>query len=394
MIEFLTRERLRLRASGKWVDFAEDILPSNPAEMDFAIAPVIMNALQSTLDNQKFGYASHGDGGPEARLKAAFKQRMKDRFDWEIDTATTLPVSNLVQAVAASIWAFSEEGDKVALQVPAYPMFHAAIAQTRRTAVCNVMPVVDGRYELDVEALVRQIDEGVKILLLCHPHNPTGRVFSKEELEPVARLAKAHGLTIISDEIHSDILFDGLSHVPFAKMFPDLSDRTITLYSASKTFNIPGLACAVMHFGSDRLQAEFEQKVPAMLLGHPGITGLVATTAAWEEGDSWARENLAVLQSNRDHFVERFWKEMPEVGLCKPQATYLAWADFSAFTISGSPFEFLRDKGRVMGGNGANFGKGYEQFVRFNYATSPEILDEKIDRIFRALKSNSNDLPN
>ena len=152
MLECLSPESLRLRASGKWVDFDEDIVPSNPAEMDFAVAPAILEAVQEAVDHQRFGYSSHGPNGPEAQLKKAFQARMKSKFDWSVDTETVLPVTNLVQAIAATIFAFSEKGEGVSVQIPAYPMFLAAIKQTGRNAVCNVMPVVDGRYELDVES--------------------------------------------------------------------------------------------------------------------------------------------------------------------------------------------------------------------------------------------------
>nr|WP_321457356.1 aminotransferase class I/II-fold pyridoxal phosphate-dependent enzyme [uncultured Cohaesibacter sp.] len=388
MIDFLTPAQLRRRASGKWVDYDDDIVPSNPAEMDFGIAAPILAALQKTIDDQKFGYASHGEIGPEARLKAAFQNRMKEKYDWHITDETILPVSNLVQAIAAAIVAFSEKGEGVFVQVPAYPMFLAAIETTKRTAICNPMPIIDGRYCLDLKNVEKDISRNVKILLLCHPHNPTGRVFSKEELAPLAKIAKEKNLIVISDEIHSDILFDGRTHTPFVKMFPEVAEQTITLYSASKTFNIPGLACALMNFGSKELLARFEEKLPGMILGHPGITGLVSTIAAWEEGDAWANDALTVLEKNRDLFFERFAKEMPEVVAIEPEATYLAWADFSACKLPVAPSDYLRDTGRVLGGNGANFGEGYEQFIRFNFATSPEILNEKIDRIFRAIRSN------
>ena len=389
MLECLSPESLRLRASGKWVDFDEDIVPSNPAEMDFAVAPVILEAVQEAVDHQRFGYSSHGPNGPEAQLKKAFQARMKSKFDWSVDTDTVLPVTNLVQAIAATIFAFSEKGEGVSVQIPAYPMFLAAIKQTGRNAVCNVMPVVDGRYELDVEALTKQITKDVKILLLCHPQNPTGRVFSKEELAPLAKLAEEKGLIVISDEIHCDIHFDGRKHTPFLKMFPELADQTVTLQSASKTFNIPGLGCAVMYFGSQALMDRFSQKLPPMLLGRPGITGMLGTIAAWDKGDAWFSEALTQLEANRNLFMDRFTREMPEVGVIKPEATYLGWADFSKLDLPSSAFSYLRDTGRVVGGDGANFGVGYEQFVRFNYATSPQILNELIDRIFRALKANS-----
>nr|WP_321463861.1 aminotransferase class I/II-fold pyridoxal phosphate-dependent enzyme [uncultured Cohaesibacter sp.] len=389
MISCLTPDLLRKRASGKWIDFADDILPSNPAEMDFAIAAPILKALQETIDHQRFGYASQGDSGPVAKLKASFRARMKAKFDWDVEAGHILPVTNLVQAVASLIVAFSEEGEGVSLQLPAYPMFLEAIRQTGRQAKANDMLRLDGRYALDIDALEAQLTPEVKILLLCHPHNPTGRVFSKEELEPLARLVKERALLVISDEIHCDILFDGRSHTPFAKMFPELCEQTVTLQSASKSFNIPGLGCALMIFGSYSVKDRFSGKVPPMLLGHPGISGIVGTTAAWDEGEPWFADLMVQLQANRDLMARRFADELPEVELIKPEATYLAWADFSRCDLPTMPFEFLRDKARVVGGNGANFGPGYEQHVRFNFATSAAILNEKIDRIIRALRSNS-----
>lgn len=245
------------------------------------------------------------------------------------------------------------------------------------------------RYELDIEQMAAALTPDVRLLLLCHPQNPTGRVFTREDFAPVAKLAIESDLIVVSDEIHADLMLDGRRHVPFALMFPEAADRTVTLYSATKSFNIPGLRVALMHFGSLALKQTFEKRVPPFVLGTPASIGIWATIAAWTECEDWCQSLIAVLERNRDHMLVRFSREMPEVTMFRPEATYLSWADFSGLHLPAQPYSFLLDRARVAGGDGRNFGPGYDNFVRLNYATSLPILDDKIDRLVRAVRINS-----
>lgn len=386
MLEFLDPAFLRGRQSSKWSTYPPDILPSNPAEMDFAVPPAVQQAMESMVAAQRYGYAPRTEASPLARLAEAFSRRMAVRYGWEAPAERTVVLNDLVQAVAATIAAFTEPGEGILLQLPSYPAFLIAIGQCDRRIVANAMRDGGDRFELDTEGLGASLPDDTRLLLLCHPHNPTGRAFSREELRPLAELAVDRDLVVVSDEIHADLVFPGRTHVPFARMFPDLADRTVTLYSATKSFNIPGLRCALMHFGTQSLRDRFHARIPALALGTPGLPGILATLAAWEHGGAWLEALRGVLEANRDHMLARFAAELPRVRMHRPEATYLAWADFGAMALPKRPFDLLLETARVAGGDGRGFGPGFEECVRFNFATSRTILDEKIDRVVRAVR--------
>jgi len=386
IIEDLEPDFLRARLSAKWSSFASPILPSNPAEMDFGVAPAIQAAMQDYVSKQQYGYSTKGPGSPSAMLAEAFCKRMAKNFSWTgADPARVVVVNDLVQAVMASIVAFSDADEGVALQVPSYPAFLGIVAQSGRKAVLNPMRDTGGRYELDTEQFRAVADEKTRLLLLCLPHNPTGRAFPKEELAGIVAHALAMNMVIVADEIHADLLYGGGRHVSFASMFPEAAERTITLYSATKSFNIPGLRTAVMHFGSDALLQKFQERIPPMLLGTPASPGIFATMAAWEACDEWQEGLISVLQANRDHMLKRLAAELPDLRMYVPEATYLAWADFSKYPMNVAPYERILNSAQVAAGDGRNFGPDYDRFVRLNFATSRRILDEKIDRIVAAI---------
>lgn len=385
MIEEFSPDVLRERASAKWITFGPDVIPSNPAEMDFGVAPAIQKSLEQMVARQQYGYSPKSGTGLVPAVAAAFSRRMENQFGWTTDPSDVLVLADLVQATAAGILAFSDKGDGVSLQVPSYPVFLNVIAGTGRKAVVNPMIDNGSRFDLDFTGLAAAIDARTRILLLCHPHNPTGRAFAREELEPLVNLAVAHDMVIISDEIHADLVFDGRRHEPLAKMFPEVADRILTFYSATKSFNIPGLRCAVVHFGSKDLRKHFEEHVPPFVLGSPSVPGMIATVTAWDEAQPWCDELLAYLQENRDYLVERVAREIPGAALRMPEATYLAWLDLSAIDLPVSAFDYLLERARVGCGDGRNFGPGYEQCVRLNFAASKAMLKETVDRIVTAL---------
>ncbi len=385
-IETLSEDFLRQRRSSKWMTHAPDVLPSNPAEMDFGTAPVIQARLQRLIAEQRYGYAMRGPDGPSGRLAAAFAARMREKFGWAADPEMVLVLGDLVQATTASLVAFSDPGDGVLLQLPSYPAFLRAISQSGRTLVANPMHDTGEGFELDMEGFVAGIKAGARIVLLCHPQNPTGRVFEASDFPGLPDLVQTHDLIVVSDEIHADLVYAPRHHTPLAKMFPEIADRIVTLYSATKSFNIPGLRCAVMHFGSAALRARFDARIPPSLLGSPGVAGIEATLAAWEEGEPWCEHLVTALADNREHLLARLRSEAPGIRMYAPQATYLAWLDCSRLGLSVPPYEFFLERAGVGAGDGRNFGAPGDEFVRLNFATSRAILDQKIDRMVRAVR--------
>jgi cysteine-S-conjugate beta-lyase len=371
---------LRSRRTNKWHKFADDVLPAWVADMDFGVAPAVSAALQRLNDNQEYGYAAR-----DGVLAAAFARRMQRRFGWTVDPADAHPIGDLVQATFSSVMAFSEPGDAVLLQLPSYPPFMAAIHDTGRRLLANPMRDNGTRWVLDLGAYEAAPDPRTRVLIFCHPQNPTGRCYSRTELEEVAAFAIRHDLIVVSDEIHADIVYPGNTHIPFASLSPEIAARTITITSATKSFNIPALRCAVMHFGTPDLKQRFFARIPQRLLGSPGVTGVDATVAAWDDGQAWFDEILVQLQANRDWLTQTIGTALPGVTMRLPEATYLAWLDCSALNLSMPAGQFFLEKARVGLNFGETFGPDYPHFARLNFASPAPVLRAVVGRMAEAV---------
>lgn len=375
---------LRARRTNKWHKFPDDVLPAWVADMDFGVARPIAEALEKLARNQEYGYAAR-----EGALAEAFSRRMLSRFGWETDPANAHPIGDLVQASFSSVMAFSEPGDSVLLQLPSYPPFMRAIEDTGRRLIANDMRDNGTRWVLDLASYEAAPDPRTRVLIFCHPQNPTGRAFTRAELEEVAAFVIRHDLIVVSDEIHADIVYPGNAHVPFASLCPEIAARTVTITSATKSFNIPALRCAVMYFGSAELKERFFARIPARLLGSPGVTGVDATIAAWDEGQAWLDEIVAYLQGNRDWLMQTIPTELPGVTLRRPEATYLAWLDCSALDLPCPAGQFFLDRARVGLNFGETFGTRYGNFARLNFATPQPVLREIVGRMSDAVRQRS-----
>ncbi len=369
---------LRARRTNKWHKFAPDVLPAWVADMDFGVAPAITAALTRLTENQEYGYAAR-----DGVLAEAFARRMERRFGWHVDPADTIALGDLVQASFSSVMAFSEPGDAVLLQLPSYPPFMRAIEDTGRRLIGNPMRDDGTGWVLDLPA---SVDPRSRMMIFCHPQNPTGRAYSRAELEAVADFAIRHDLIVVSDEIHADIVYPGSTHVPLASLHPEIAARTITITSATKSFNIPALRCAVMHFGAPALKERFVSRIPTRLLGSPSVTGVDATVAAWDDGQPWFDEILAYLRGNRDWLARTIAAELPGVTMRLPQATYLAWLDCRGLDLPCSAGQFFLDKARVGLNFGETFGADYAGFARLNFATPAPVLREIVGRMTEAVR--------
>jgi cystathionine beta-lyase len=261
-----------------------------------------------------------------------------------------------------------------------------AIEDTGRRLIANPMRDDGTRWALDLAAYEAEPDPRLRMLIFCHPQNPTGRAFSRAELEAVAEFAIRHDLVVVSDEIHADIVYPGNTHIPLASLHPEIAARTITITSATKSFNIPALRCAVMHFGAPALKERFFNRVPARLLGSPAVTGVDATVAAWDDGQNWLDEILARLQANRDWLAGTIAAELPGVTMRMPEATYLAWLDCRALELPGSAGQFFLDHARVGLNFGETFGAQYAGFARLNFATPAPVLRQIVTRMVDAVR--------
>lgn len=372
---------LRAQRGSKWHRYPPDVLAAWVADMDFPVAPPVQRALERIVEQRDYGYALRQG---EDTVEAAFCDRMRARFGWAPDPELVLEVSDLVQGIFSCLLAFSGPGEGIALQTPIYPPFLAAVAETGRRLVENPLRDTGERYDLDPDHLRRAIDERTRVLLVCNPHNPTGRVLNRGELEALGALAVERDLVIVCDEIHADLLHIRRRHQPMATLDARIAERVVTLSSATKSFNIPALRCGVLHFGSQALLDRFLAAVPRRLLGHPGHFGVDATVAAWREGQPWLERVLEVLHANRER-VGSWVESVAGVSWYPPEATYLAWLDFTGLRLEPSPQQWLLEHARVAFNPGESFGAPGAGFVRLNFGTSPEILERVLERVSEAL---------
>ena len=384
----LSQPALQARRNAKWNQYDADILPAFVADMDFSVAAPIQAAIERIVRAGDYGYPLRNGEKADRLVASAFAQRMKSRYGWELSPDLVLPLADLVQGTYAPLLAFSDPGDGVVLQTPNYPPFRDAISSTERELLALPMRDDGTRFAFDMKELAKLVNKRTRIFVLCNPQNPTGRVFSRDELLALGQFAIEHDLIVISDEIHSDLVFPGQQHIPFASLGPEIAARTVTLNSATKSFNIPGLRCALMAFGAEDLRHRFHKRIPQRLTGSANIVGVDATVAAWSECQPWLDAVMEHLLKARNRVKDVLAAEVPEIRLHAPEATYLAWLDCSKLGLSTPAFQFFLNNARIGFSAGETFDPGCAQFVRFNFATSMPILDDILDRFVAATRQN------
>jgi cystathionine beta-lyase len=376
----LSADQLRARGGGKWTKYPADVLPAFVADMDFKVAPAVQAAIEKFTRTQDYGYGQMTDAIP---LFDAFAGWMARRHNWQPDPALTHANTDVVQGLVATIFAFTQPGDGIIAQTPIYPPFLRFVAVTGRRLVEN--PLVDDgtRFVVDLEGLERVAPQATMILL-CSPHNPTGRVLERAELEGIAKIAATNNLTIVADEIHADLVYPGATHIPM-ETIGTAADRTVTLTSATKGFNIAGLRTSIAHFGSADLKAKFDNVIPERLLGGPGRFGVAATIAAWCDSEDWLDTVLAYLDHNRHRVAE--WAAQAGLAHHMPESTYLAWMGCRHLNLQDglTPHQHFLEHGKVGLAEGLEFGAPGDGHVRLNFATSEEILEEILGRLGGAL---------
>lgn len=362
--------------SEKWDKYqGRDIIPLWVADMDFRSPPAIIEALHERVSHGVFGYTH-----PPKGLTAAVLDHLEQDFGWQAEPEWIVWLPGLVCGLNVLCRAVGKAGDAVATFVPVYPPFLSAPSLSQRTLITAPLHVQDGRWAPDMATLEQVITPQTRLLLLCNPHNPVGRAWSREELLRFAELAERHNLVIGSDEIHAGLILDlDKRHCPIAALSPEIARRTITLFAPSKTYNIPGLGCSFAVISDTGLRKGF-QKAMGRIVPHVNILGYTAALAAYRDGESWRRELIAYLRGNRE-LVAGEIARMPGLSMTPVEATYLAWIDARGAGI-GQPGRFFEDAGVGLS-DGSEFGA--PGFIRLNFGCRRELLGEALGRMERAL---------
>ncbi len=366
----------------KWQRYGA-ALPLWVADMDFAAPESVVEALHERVAHGVFGY-----GAPPEELTAILCARMAERYRWTVTPEQIVYLPGLVSGLNIVCRAVGEPGDEVLVQTPVYPPFLTAPSNQQQRLVSAELDAEhrNGRlyYTFDDAAFAVAISPRTRLFLLCYPHNPVGRAFSRDELNRLAALCERHDLTICSDEIHCDLLLDGRQHTPFAALVPDIAQRCITLMAPSKTFNIAGLGVSFAIIQNPALRRRFKQAMHG-IVPDANILGLSAALAAYQHGDDWLRALLDYLSANRDYLVEYITHYWPDIRTTAPEATYLAWLDCRSANIPGNPHEFFLNNAGVALNDGDTFGSGGAGFVRLNFGCPRTLLTEGLERMQAAL---------
>ncbi|MBN2509675.1 MAG: PatB family C-S lyase [Spirochaetales bacterium] len=363
--------------------FGAEALPMWVADMDFPAPEPVLADLRRRLDHPVLGYTR-----PGVSLKAAVAGRMKKVFGWEVDPDWVLFMPGVVPSLYAAVAAFTQPGDGVLIQSPVYPPFFDVIREQSREAVLNRLSYETGHgHRIDTRDFTAKCRKG-QLFLLCSPHNPGGRVWTREELTSMAGPVVEAGGVIVSDEIHHELVFSGHRHIPIAALSPEIGARTVTCVAPSKTFNIAGLSASALIIENPRLRASFKK---AMNHGIPGVNllGLSAFEAAYLYGDEWHAQVMAYLEENRN-LVSRETGDMAGIEETPPEATFLSWLDCRQLAASVKDLDnFFTKKARVGLNDGKSFGPGGEGFMRLNFACPRSVLAQGLGRIRDALALRS-----
>ncbi|EPR37505.1 aminotransferase class I and II [Desulfovibrio sp. X2] len=362
-----------------------DVLPLWVADMDFAAPPAVVEALCAR--------AAHGVYGYTAMLPqffAATASWMRRRHGWEVEPEWIRYAPGVVAGLSMCIQALTEPGDKVLFQSPVYPPIFLSIERNGRVPVNNRLAIrEDGKgrhYEMDFDDLEKKLASGVKLAVLCSPHNPAGRVWRNDELSRFVELCLRHGATPVSDEIHHDLVFAPHRHTVLAALSPEAADACVVCCAPSKTFNIAGLQTSNVIIKNPEIRTRFMRAQAANAVFDPNPFGVEALKAAYTEGEPWLDALLAYLTANLDHLRSRLAAELPGVTLFPAEAMHLAWIDCSGLGLSDQELEKkLLHEARLVLNMGPRFGPGGEGFVRLNFACPRATLDAGIDRFVRAL---------
>ena len=359
-----------------------DTIPLWIADMDFAAPPCVLDALRIAIDHGIFGYSETAE-----RYSSVLQDWFIRHFAWQIRPEWVVQTPGVVTALHVAISGLTKPGDAIIIQQPVYPPFFSSITSTGRRPVINQLMPVANTYEIDFDDFEAKIvSQKVKMFILCSPHNPVGRVWTKDELIKLGDICLKHGVIVIADEIHADLVFDGHKQLVFSDLKPEYLDITITCTAPSKTFNIAGLQLANNIVANKNMRDTFINQLYANGLSQSNALGIVACEAAYRHGDAWLQQLNIYLAANRDYMRGYLASELPQITMADLQGTYLAWLDFSALGLSPVQLnDFVSNKAKLWLTDGPAFGAGGEGFQRINIGCTRETLRSALQRLKNAI---------
>ena len=360
----------------------EEVLPMWVADMDFKTPESVTEAISKRVDHGIFGYT-----WPDEDVKAQIKDWIQTRHHWEVQPSWITYSPGVIPSLHMIVQSLTDIADHVLIQTPVYPPFYSVVKDHGRHIVKNPLQFSDGKYSIDFEDFEKKIkDNDVKMFILCNPHNPVGRVWTRDELTKMKDICLAHDVLIVSDEIHADLVYQDYTHIPIASLSDEANNQTITCLSPTKTFNLAGLQASYVITSNEekrkRLDKQFHNQGMMML----NTLGLTALESAYQYGGEWLDELLETLQTNRDYVEKRFHEETDSVQVIHAEGTYLLWLDCRELGMSHEDLKtFMQEKAKVGLNDGASFGEEGKGFMRINIAAPFSIVEEGVTRIINAI---------
>lgn len=360
----------------------EDVLPLWVADMDFPTAPAVLERLHALAEHGIFGYT-----GVKDAYFSAVHNWYAQRFGWETQRSWLVTTPGVVFAIAIAIRAFTQKGDAILIQQPVYYPFANKVTENDRQLVVNPLVLKNGRYEMDFADMERKIvDYHVKMLLLCSPHNPVGRVWTKEELLRVGEICQKHGVLVVSDEIHADFTYAGHTHRVFASVKSEFADFTITCTAPSKTFNLAGLQNSNIFIPNRQLRHAYKKELSACGCGGTNCMGMAACQAAYEAGADWLEQLKQYLAGNLAYIRQFLREKLPDIALIEPDGTYLVWLDLRKLGLTEQQQrQLIVQDAKLWLDTGTLFGQGGEGFERINIACPRTTIEQAMQRLEHAV---------
>lgn len=360
----------------------DDILPMWVADMDFKVADEILSALKNPIEHGVIGY----DVIPNSFYQSIISW-IYDKYNWKVEKEWITFIPGVVPGISVATRELTEEDDEILIQPPVYHPFYRVAKNNNRKIVENKLNFDENEYKMDFQDMKDKITKRTKLAVLCSPHNPVGRVWTRDELREFSEICVENKIIIVSDEIHSDLIYKGHKHTPTASISEKIAMNTITLMAPSKTFNIPGLFASVAIIPNSAIRERYKRALELMEINHANTFSVAGFTAAYSHGKDWMENALEYIEGNADYAVDYINENIKGVKTYKPEGTYLLWLDFNGLDKTSEEInKLLINKGKIMLNNGEIFGRGGQGFFRLNIACPRKTLKEGLKRIKKAVE--------